>query len=88
MWKPYLLVIYMKYVYSAPCHIVDASHLICGIHEYTSAICTCQIFGICAQFVGNICFWHMLAITCEVDIVGCCVLAYVCKMLGPYAHLP
>ena len=46
MWKPYCSVMYVKYVYSAHCHMVNCSDFICDTYVYTSSIKTCQIFSI------------------------------------------
>ena len=56
------LVIYAKYVYSAPCFMVDGSAFMYGIHVCIHPLYTCQAFAICGIYVqlgGSMCFWDI-----------------------------
>ena len=49
-------VVYVKYVYSAHCHMFDCSDFICGTSVYIIHIHLSDILAYLAQFGGYICF--------------------------------
>ena len=61
-------VIFVKYVYSAPCCMVDVNDFMCGfLFVHTSPYVDVKYFAymaniLFAQFSGHICSWHMFGI--------------------------
>ena len=81
--------IYVKYVLSAHCYMVDCSDFICGTNmciHYPCKSIKYLSYMACAQFGGIFISNTYLAITWKVWIAVGCVLAQMCKLFGLYAH--
>ena len=81
---------YVKYLYSANCHMVDCSDFIWDTYVYASCIEVYQIFviyDIYAQFGAHNCFWHMFGNNVRSMYCGWLCFSTCGKMLDLYTHL-
>ena len=84
-----VLVIYVKYVYSALCSMVDSSDFICVmytcIHPPYMHVKYWYIW-LFDQYGEHIYFWHTFDNKMWNKICIGCVIAYITKMFGTHAH--
>ena len=66
-------VLYVKYVYSAPFHMVDGSDFICA---YICHTCPSKVWHIWPVYGAYLFLAHM-AITCELDVAVGCIFSYI-----------
>ena len=74
MWQHICSVIYVKHVYSCPCHMVDSSDFI-SVHIWDYQIF--GIYGVGSEFGDHICFWYIFGN--NIHIAVGCILAHICK---------
>ena len=74
--------IYVKFVYSASCQMVDGSDFISGTYVYIASIEATTYVAYMSTLVGIFLSGTYLAITCEVGIAVHCVMAHELKIVG------
>ena len=80
-------VIYVKCVYSAPCHIVDCSDFICGTHLFIHPPCKHIKCMVCMPYLmGLFVPSTYLAIAFEVCIAVGCIFDICAEILGMYTN--